>query len=253
MTNRLFYVLAMIVLVASFGAPAQAGLDLGDATSFAALANQSITNTGNTTLEGDIGVSPGTSITGFFGTTANEGPGTFTGTAYQGPASLANQARLDAENAYNILAATPFDQILAAELGGTTLTPGVYRFTTEAQLTGLLTLQGLGDYIFQIGSTLNTAAASSIFLTDGARSGDIFWQVGSSATLGTTTDFYGTIIADQSVSLGNGATLEGRVMAINASITFDNNTIVNPIPEPTSLALLGLGALGLIARHRRPA
>jgi hypothetical protein len=240
-------------------------VSLGAADTFAVLGGSTVTNTGFTYLDGDLGVSPGTAITGFYGTNENDGPGTFTGTSFQAlPFSL--QAQADSLTAYNFLAAQPtslFGDLTGQNLGGLTLTPGIYNFNTSAQLTGALTLFGVGDYVFKIGSTLTTAPSSSLIFAGGADPADVFWQVGSSATLDTNTIFGGTIIADQSVSLLTNARMDGRVIALNAAVTLQSN-IINaptdaapgpplPIPETGVPSLLAFGLLLLVGRRRRAA
>ena len=158
-------------------------------------------------------------------------PGTLTGTEYAGDA-VAQTAQGDLTTAYNFAAAAPDGAILTADIGGQTLAPGVYK-TTSAQpslgITGNLTLSGNGVYIFQIVSTLTTAANNSdVILSGGATAEDVFWQVGSSATLGTTTTFAGTIMAQASVSLDTGATLNGRALARTGAVTLLSNPVNVP-------------------------
>lgn len=253
--KRNILLLTCVLSYAGIRADAGAALImLNSAESFAVIGGSTVTNTGPTTLVGDLGVHPGTAITGFFDTNEDDGPGTFTGSSHQGD-SVAQQAQADALTAYNEAGALPFTQNLTGQdLGGLTLNPGVYNFDSLAQLTGTLTLDGPGDYIFQIGSTLTTASDSSISFVNGADPfNDVFWQVGSSATLGTNTEFGGTIIADQSNTLTTGASVDGRVISLNGAVTLDNNHI-NSIPEPSTIALLGLGGgLALFRRRRRTA
>ncbi len=164
-----------------------------------------VTSTGETVLNGNLGLYAGTSITGF-------PPGTVVNGAIHDTDGVAQQAQADALTAYTSLKnATGAVNLSGDTLGNggvtlpvPTLGPGVYSFSSSAQLTGALTLNGPGEYIFQIYSTLTTASASSIILENGASASDVFWQVGSSATLGTTTSFYGSILAEDSISLDTG-------------------------------------------------
>ena len=205
----------------------QAAVPLGTACTYGILGGATVTNLGPSDVTGNIGVWPGTAITGF-------PPGTLTGTEYAGDAvSLIAQG--DLTTAYDYAAAAPGGTVLPADIGGETLAPGVYR-TTSAQpslgITGNLTLDGDGVYIFQIESTLTTAATNSqVILTGGATSENVFWQVGSSATLGTSTTFAGTVMAQASVSLDTGATLNGRAMARTGGVTLLSNPVnVPPCP-----------------------
>ena len=199
-------------------------IDLGVAETFAVLAGQSITNTGPTAIDGDVGVSPGSSVTGF-------PPGTVTnGTMHLGDA-VALQAQSDLVIAYNEVAGkAPTVDLTGQDLGGMTLTPGVYFFSTSAQLTGTLTLDSQGDpnaeFDFQIGSTLTTASNSSVVMINGGDACDVYWQVGSSATLGTNTAFVGHILAMETITLNTGASVDGAALARNGSVTLDNNVII---------------------------
>jgi hypothetical protein len=188
-------------------------------------ATPSVTSGGPTAITGDVGVWPGISIVGF-------PPATLTGTKHPGDA-VAMTAQGDLTAAYNNAAAAAGGAVLTADIGGQTLTPGVYK-TTSAQpslgITGNLTLSGKGVYIFQIVSSLTTADNNSqVILSNGASSHDVFWQVGSSATLGTTTTFEGTIMAQASVSLNTGAVLNGRALARTGTVTL----LSNPVTAPT--------------------
>jgi len=211
--------------------PPAGAIALGSACSFGILAGSTVTNVAGTatTVSGDVGVSPGTAITGF------GAPASITG-AFHSNDSVAQTAQLDLTTAYNNAAGAAGGAVLTADIGGQTLPPGVYK-TTSAQpslgITGNLTLDGKGDpnavWIFQIVSTLTTASTNSqVILINGASSHNVFWQVGSSATLGTTTTFAGTIMAQASITLTTGATLNGRALARTGAVTLDTNTVVVP-------------------------
>jgi hypothetical protein len=219
---------AMLVLGAVVGVPAasaaQAPVGLGTATSFAVLAGQTVTNTGPSVVSGSIGLSPGTAVTGF-------PPGrVINGTTYAAD-SVALQAQNDLTTAYNSAAGrTPVT--VESNLGGQTLAPGVYQGTSALSLTGTVTLNGENNanavFIFQAGSTLITASTSTVALENGATWCNVFWQVGSSATLGTASTFAGTIMALTSGTLNTGATVMGRMLARNGSVTLDDNTFTQP-------------------------
>jgi len=216
-------VLALLVaLTLASGAKAQAPVFLGTTDQFAVLGGSTVTNTGPSVINGDLGVSPGSAVTGF-------PPGIVNGTVHAADA-VAGQAQSDLTTAYNDAAGRACQFALTGQdLGGMTLTHGVYCFTSSAQLTGTLTLDAQGDpnavFIFQIASTLTTASASTVNLINGAQSCLVYWQVGSSATLGTTTTFRGNIFALTSSTVTTGTTVDGRVLARNGAVTLDSNTI----------------------------
>lgn len=202
------------------------GQSLGAAADFAVLGGSTVTNTGPTIITGDLGVSPGSAITGF-------PPGSLTGTIYTGSDGPAVAAHADTVTAYNLIAGQlVYTDLTGSDLGGMTLSPGVYHFDTSAQLTGILTLDpgGLANQTFHflIGTTLTTADFSAVDFLGLGLSPNIFWQIGTSATLGIGTDFYGNILADQSITLATGAGISnGRALAINGAVTLDSAIVNN--------------------------
>ncbi len=214
----------VILLPAATADAAQAPVGLGTAGSFAVLAGAGVTNTGPTTINGDLGTFPTTSISGAASMT-------ITGTNHGGDA-VTQGAKTDLVTAYNTAAGEGPTTAVAADLGGHTLTPGIYNSASSLGLTGALTLNGGGNpnalFVFQAGSTLTTATASSVVLTNGAQACNVFWQVGSSATLGTASSFRGTILALTSITVTTGTTIVGRALARNGAVTLDTDTITTP-------------------------
>ncbi|MDO8553045.1 MAG: Ig-like domain-containing protein, partial [bacterium] len=200
---------------------------LRSADTFAVLAGSTVTSTGATIITGDLGVSSGTAVSGF-------PPGTVNGTMYRGVGSAAGQAQLDLTTAYNDAAGRSTGPVsVAGNLGGQTLAPGLYKSTSSLEISsGDLTLDAQGNadavFIFQMASTLTTTSGRQVILSGGAKAANIYWQVGSSATLGTTSVFKGNILADQSITLNTGATLDGRALTRIGAVTLDSNTINRP-------------------------
>jgi hypothetical protein len=243
---KLLFICLLVLTLLSISS--YATVNLGTAASFGVLGGSTVTNTGNTIIHGDLGLYSGTSITGFFGTTANEGPGIVNGTVHQ-TNGVAAQAQLDLTTAYNTLAALSPTITLPGTLGTQTLTAGVYDFTGGAALlTGVLTLSGPGDFVFQMGSTLTTTTGT-VQTTGGADAGNVYWQVGSSATI-SGTPFKGNILALASITL-NGGILDGRALAKEAVTISAAETIT--IPEPATLVLLGTAGIFVFTRKKRSA
>ena len=208
--------------------PAGAALlpvNLGTVSTYAILAGSTITNTGSSVVSGDIGLSPGTSITGFPPGVQSSGVTNVTNAAALSAQNALTAAYLDAQGR------TPATTTVS-DLGGSTLVPGIYKAPSSLAITGTLTLNGGGDsnavFIFQVPSALTTASGSSVVLENGASACNVFWQVTSSATLGSTSSFAGTIEAQTSITLDTGATVSGRVLASTGAVTLDTNHVSVP-------------------------
>ncbi len=233
--------------------PGQGGF-WGAAEDFTVISYAGVTNTGNSVIHGNVALTPTPAITGF-------PPGVITGTTHIND-TQAVQAMIDATLVYNVLLALPVTQDLTGQnLGGLTLTSGVYHFNSSALLNGTLTLDTQSSanalFVFQVGSDL-TVSANSIVSVIGAGAGtdlNVFWQIGSSATLLSNAEFYGSLVSQASNTLGNGASVEnGRVISLTGNVTLDTNDI-SAVPEPATWAMLagGIGALGFWQRVRRGA
>jgi hypothetical protein len=242
---------AGLLLDQSGTADAASAIGLGTADSFAVLAGAGITNTGSTVITGDIGSSPLATIIG-----DNDGLAddiTLAGT--KPDPTVTAGAKDDLVTAYNNAKGQASNQTISADLANptATLTPGVYSSPSASSmgLTGELTLDAQGNadavFVFQVGSTLTTGPSSSVVLIGGAQACNVFWQVGSSATLDTNTAFVGNILADQSITLNTGASVEGRLLASVAAVTLDNNVITKPgctAPTPPSTPPTGPTGVG---------
>jgi len=243
LTARLVAIVSFAALLSA--APFHAALaatapSLGSAADFAVLGHETVTNTGATIVTGNLGVGPGTSCTGF-PAPCTGGPGVVHGTIYAGGVDPTT-AEANATTAYDALlvqecltANNLTGKILGTTPGAVTLPPGVYCFGSSAQLTGTLTLNGgpADVWIFKIGTTLTTATNSSVVMSGGGHDTNVFWAVGSSATLGTGTAFTGNILAEASITLTAGASVSGRAIALNGAVTMDTNNVASRCsPEP---------------------
>lgn len=267
MNRRSSIIVASAALAALVCGPAalhaQTAPNLGAAESFSVLGGSTVTNTGPSVVTGDLGVSPGSAVVGF-------PPGVVTGGAIHAADALALSAQNAVTTAYNDLAGQACTADLTGQdLGGMVLTPGVYCFSTSGALTGTVTLDAQGNanavFIFKTGSTLVTAGSAVVSLINGAQPCNVFWQVGSSATLGTSTTFVGSILALTSITLTTGANVVGRALARNGAVTLDTNNIDNsacatvPVPTLSEWAMFGLtlllgmaGFLAIRSRHQSP-
>ena len=226
MQSRTQILLAILFIMCYLSATALAQVDLGTAAPFGIVATSEITNTGATVIDGELGLYPNTltSITGF--------PPGMSGIIHAAD-GVADQAHKDANTAYNAAAALALTADLTGQdLGGKTLVAGTYHFSSSVGITGPLTLDGQDNpnslFVFQIGSTLTTATASSVVLINGAKACNVFWQVGSSATLGTTTIFVGNILASASIALNSGVTVNGGLYALTGAVTLIDDQVTAP-------------------------
>lgn len=219
-------VAAVIGTTAQPAYAADARVGLGTADSFAVLAGSTVTNTGPSIVTGDLGLSPGSAVTGF-------PPGVVVAGTQHISDAVAVKAKNDLTTAYNDAAGRPTaSDVTGVDLGGLTLTPGVYEASTSMGLTGTLVLNAQNNpasvFIFKAGTTLTTSSNSKVQFINGGSPCNVFWQVGSSATLGTSTEFIGTIMASVSATLGTTATVQGRVLAMSGAVTLDDNLITAP-------------------------
>ncbi|MEQ1785722.1 MAG: ice-binding family protein [Acidimicrobiales bacterium] len=226
---------AAVVLFGSIGSAAVVPtVQLGTAANYAVLGGTTVTNTGNSTLDGSLGLWPGSSITGFPPGQVLA-PGTTDTTN-----AAAEQAQSDLTAAYDDAAGRSINATTTADLGNLVLAPGVYAGPSKGALglTGTLTLDGEGDpnavFIFQTNAELITATDSTVTLINGAQPCNVFWQVGSSATLGTGSVFVGNILALTSITATSGVTVHGRALARNGAVTLDDDTFTNAACSPVA-------------------
>ena len=276
MTDRILFLLCFLLIVISTCSSSEASV-LATAANFSVLGGSSVVNTGPTVLNGDLGLYPGTSITGTNTITL------IPPSAIHNKDSVSLQAQIDLTAAVDALEHLPFTIDLTGQnLGGLTLFPGVYRFGTSAQINGLLTLDAQTKpgalFVFQIQSTLNETANSNVSVINGTADTGIFWRVGTSATLDTNAMFAGNILAGQSITLNTNSAIEcGRALAQGGSVTLNTNVVSNScsfndgtgrsdfgsfgfsgqsVPEPGTVVMLSAGSLALVGkwlfdRHHR--
>jgi len=240
--------LAAFLVISGSMAHGQFSVDLGAASSFGVLGATTVTNTltGQTVINGDLGLAPGTSITGF-------GPGIVNGVTHIND-TLAQQAQADAMAAFVYIGTLSAEVRSETELSSVVYTPGVYSFASSADLDGVLTLNGAGTYIFKIGSTFITTDNASVNFINGATADDLFFSVGSSATLGVGSEISGTILASSDITANTGAEVnDGRLLALTGAVTLDSNTIT-VVPEPSSAIMVFAGIIFFLrGRTRRSA
>lgn len=250
-----------VLAISPAASAAAAPVGLGTAAGYSVLGGQTVTNTGPTTLGASLGVSPGTAITGF-------PPGIVTGAVHAADAAAA-QAQSDLVIAYNDAAGRAPTASIAGDLVGQTLTPGVYNSTGPIGLSGTLTFNALGNpqavFVVQVASTLITASASTVSVINGAQACNIYWQVGSSATLGTTSAFQGTIMALTSITVTTGTVVHGRALARNGQVSLDSDVFTAPncasttpsstasTATPASTVTTGTSGLPVATRTSTPA
>ncbi len=250
LTTLLLMGLTMLAMPHASWAQSPAPVELGSAARFGVLGGSTVTSTGNTTIVGDLGLSPGTAVDGF-------PPGTVSGSIFiNTPEAVSGQA--DLTTAYNDAAGRSTNPIaVAGNIGGQTLPPGLYKAQTSLAISsGDLTLDAQGDqdavWIFQVGSTFTTTSGRQVILSGGAQASNVFWQVGTSATIGTTSIFMGTILADQSITLETGATLTGRALARIGAVTMDGNAATVPVPAPSPVETVTLNLPDDMAETNSP-
>ena len=217
---------AVALIAAPVALSAQAPVGLGTDSSFAVLAGSTVTNTGPSVISGSVGLDPGSAVIGF-------PPGIVLAGTTQVANGVALQAQSDLVTAYNDAAGRSSTATVSGDLAGRTLTPGVYTSASSLGLSGALTLDAQGDpnavFVFQAGSSLIVGSSSQVNLIGGAQACNVYWQVGSSATIGTGAAFVGNILALTSITMTTGATLQGRALARNGAVTLDTNTITSPL------------------------
>lgn len=243
------FLIAVVVADVPSSVFAQSIVNLGSAASYGVFAGTSVNNTGSTIINGDLGVSPGATITGF-------PPGVVNGTIHTAD-SAAAQAQADLLVGYNMASGQTATVTGVTAFSTTTLTSGVYNAAANLSLSGTLTLDGGGQanpvFVFQMGSTLLTAVGSQVLLVNGARADLVFWQVGTSATLGDSSLFVGSVLANTSITAGTGLTVAGRLLAHNGTVTLIGDSITVPVsavPEPAATSMLIAAAVGLIIGAR---